>query len=324
MSETMAIGEIHQGGCLCGAVRYRAVVGESKTVTHCHCSMCRKVSGATLATWAEFPAEDFEFTQGQPKIFRSSDIAERAFCGRCGCQLTFHAVGDPGGVSKRLWIAVGSTDRPAAIEPTHHIFTDDRLPRLRLEDSLPASPHQLPSIRTDDNLARPTRRAESAIHQPDRTAADHGSQQGGCLCGSVRYRATNADTKTVAHCHCGMCRKLSGGTLVSWIEVATKDFAFIQGHPDHFKSSHIAERTFCGTCGCQFTFQFIVNPAEDSEILWLTLGSTDRPDDFEFAHHIFTDDQLPWLHFDDPLERWPNQFPGLRSDEGLTRRGRRS
>jgi len=322
MSATMAIGEIHQGGCLCGAVRYRAVVGESKTVTHCHCSMCRKVSGATLATWAEFPAEDFEFTQGQPKIFRSSDIAERAFCGRCGCQLTFHAVGDPGGVSKRLWIAVGSTDRPAAIEPTHHIFTDDRLPRLRLEDSLPASPHQLPSIRTDDNLARPTRRAESAIHQPDRTAADHGSQQGGCLCGSVRYRATNADTKTVAHCHCGMCRKLSGGTLVSWIEVATKDFAFIQGHPDHFKSSHIAERTFCGTCGCQFTFQFIVNPAEDSEILWLTLGSTDRPDDFEFAHHIFTDDQLPWLHFDDPLERWPNQFPGLRSDEGLTRRGR--
>ena len=322
MSATMAIGEIHQGGCLCGAVRYRAVVGESKTVTHCHCSMCRKVSGATLATWAEFPAEDFEFTQGQPKIFRSSDIAERAFCGRCGCQLTFHAVGDPGGVSKRLWVAVGSTDRPAAIEPTHHIFTDDRLPRLRLEDSLPASPHQLPSIRTDDNLARPTRRAESAIHQPDRTAADHGSQQGGCLCGSVRYRATNADTKTVAHCHCGMCRKLSGGTLVSWIEVATKDFAFIQGHPDHFKSSHIAERTFCGTCGCQFTFQFIVNPAEDSEILWLTLGSTDRPDDFEFAHHIFTDDQLPWLHFDDPLERWPNQFPGLRSDEGLTRRGR--
>jgi len=196
----MAIGDIHQGGCLCGAVRYRAVVGESKTVTHCHCSMCRKVSGATLATWAEFPAEDFEFTQGQPKIFRSSDIAERAFCGRCGCQLTFHAVGDPGGVSKRLWIAVGSTDRPAAIEPTHHIFTDDRLPRLRLEDSLPTSPRQLPSIRTDDNLARPTRPAESAIHQPDRTAADHGSQQGGCLCGSVRYRATNADTKTVAHC----------------------------------------------------------------------------------------------------------------------------
>ena len=322
MSLSMPNDDIHQGGCLCGAVRYRAVAGESKTVAHCHCGMCRKASGATLATWAEFPAEGFEFTQGQPKAFRSSDIAERAFCGSCGCQLTFQAVGDPGGISKSIWVTVGSTDRPTDLEPTHHIFTDDRLPRLRLSDSLPGSPRQLPSIRADDDLPRPIRREDSTIHQPDLAAVDHGSHQGGCLCGSVRYRATDADTKAVAHCHCGMCRKTSGATLVSWIEVATKDFSFTHGQPDHFKSSHIAERTFCGTCGCQFTFQFSVNPAEDSEILWLTLGSTDRPDDFEFAHHIFTDDQLPWLHFDDPLERWPNQFPGLRSDEDLARRGR--
>jgi len=316
--------DFHRGGCLCGAVRYRAVVGESSTVTHCHCGMCRKVSGATLATWAEFPAENFEFTQGQPKVFRSSDIAERAFCGSCGCQLTFWAVGDPGGVSERIWVAVGSTDQPAAIKPTHHIFTDDKLPRLRVDDSLPASPRQLPSIRADDDLAIPTQRGEGAISRSGLTPEDDGSQEGGCLCGSVRYRATIRETETVAHCHCGMCRKASGGTLVSWIDVATKDFAFTRGQPAHFKSSHIAERTFCGTCGCQFTFQFIVNPEEDSEILWLTLGSTNRPEDFEFACHIFTDDQLPWLHFDDQLERWPNQFPGLRSDEGLARRGRQS
>jgi hypothetical protein len=121
-----------------------------------------------------------------------------------------------------------------------------------------------------------------------------------------------------------MCRKASGGTWVSWIDVATKGFTFTRGQPARFKSSHLAERTFCGTCGCQFTFQFIVNPAEDSEILWLTLGSTNRPDEFEFASHIFTDDQLPWLDFDDQLERWPDQFPGLRSDEALARRGRQS
>jgi hypothetical protein len=236
--------------------------------------------------------------------------------------LTFQAVGDPGGISNSIWVTIGSTDRPAAIEPTHHIFTDDRLPRLRLSDSLPGSPRQLPSIRTDDDLPRPTRREDNTIHQPGPAAVDPRSHEGGCLCGAVRYRATNADTKAVAHCHCGMCRKTSGGTLVSWIEVATKDFSFTQGQPGHFKSSHIAERTFCGTCGCQFTFQFSVDPAADSDVLWLTLGSTDRPDDFEFAQHIFTDDQLPWLHFGDPLERWPNQFPGLRSDEDLTRRGR--
>ena len=32
------------GGCLCGEVSYRAVVGDSKTVAHCYCSMCRRLS----------------------------------------------------------------------------------------------------------------------------------------------------------------------------------------------------------------------------------------------------------------------------------------
>jgi len=319
---TMANEELHQGGCLCGAVRYRAVVGESKTVAHCHCGMCRKATGATFATWAEFPAENFEFIRGEPKIFRSSDVAERAFCGSCGGQLTFHAVADPGGVSKRIWLTVGSTDRPAAIVPTHHIFTDDQHPRLRVNDSLPCSPRQLPSIRSDDDLPRPTERVKSALSQPGPTPEGNASQEGGCLCGSVRYRAANCDTKRVTHCHCGMCRKATGGTLVGWFEVAANDFAFTRGQPGLFKSSHIAERTFCGTCGCQFTFQFIVDPAEDSEVLWVTLGSTNRPNDFEFADHIFTNDQLPWLEFDDQLKRWPDQFPGLRADAGLARRGR--
>ena len=42
---TMANDGAYDGGCLCGTLRYRAVVGVSKTVTHCYCSMCRK------ATW---------------------------------------------------------------------------------------------------------------------------------------------------------------------------------------------------------------------------------------------------------------------------------
>lgn len=39
-----------EGGCLCGAVRYR-VTGKPYHVTHCHCSMCRRASGAPLVTW---------------------------------------------------------------------------------------------------------------------------------------------------------------------------------------------------------------------------------------------------------------------------------
>ncbi|MCZ6863891.1 MAG: GFA family protein, partial [Alphaproteobacteria bacterium] len=32
----------HEGGCLCGSVRYRAVVDDSGAAGHCHCGMCRK------------------------------------------------------------------------------------------------------------------------------------------------------------------------------------------------------------------------------------------------------------------------------------------
>ena len=150
----MAEPGVHEGGCLCGAVRYRALLGESKTVTHCYCRMCRKVSGGTFLTWVEFPAKDFVFTKGQPSYFRSSDLAKRAFCGSCGCQLTFWAVGDPAGLAKGIWVALGSMDRPGDIEPTHHIFTDNQLPWLHSDDGLPRWPGQLPWLHSDDRLSR--------------------------------------------------------------------------------------------------------------------------------------------------------------------------
>ena len=314
----MANDDIHEGGCHCGAVRYRAVAGESRTVTHCHCRMCRKATGGTFVTWAEFPAKDFVYTKGQPKTFRSSDLAERAFCGRCGCQMTFQAVGDPAGLAEDIWVALGGLDRAGDIVPTHHIFDDDRLSWFGLDDDLPRWPSQLPWLRLEDELPRPTVPEEEADGRQSTTAADDSVQEGGCLCGSVRYRGIVDDPRTIGHCHCAMCRKTTGATLVSWIHAPAKDFAFTRGEPERFRSSHIAERTFCGTCGCQFSFQFIGDSNDERENLWLTLGSTDRPEDFHAAHQIFSDDRLPWLHLAGGPKPWPGQLPWLRSDDSLS------
>ena len=144
----------HTGGCLCGAVRYRGLLGESKTVTHCYCGMCRKVSGGAFLTWAEFPAKDFAFTKGQPRYFKSSDIAVRGFCGGCGCQFTYQYVPDLESISESIWVAVGSLDRPGDIAPTDHIFTDNQLPWLHSDDGLPRWPGQLPWLHSDDRLSR--------------------------------------------------------------------------------------------------------------------------------------------------------------------------
>jgi hypothetical protein len=118
--------------------------------------MCRKATGGTLVTWAGFPVKDFAFTKGEPARFRSSDLSERAFCGSCGCQLTFYDVGDPGGLDEDIWIALGSLDRADDINPTHHIFTDDQISWLRLDDDLPRWPEQLPWLLQDGQLPQPT------------------------------------------------------------------------------------------------------------------------------------------------------------------------
>ncbi len=53
-------GEVINGGCMCGAVRYVGT-GKPYNVTHCHCLDCRRSAGAAFVTWASFPKRDFRF-----------------------------------------------------------------------------------------------------------------------------------------------------------------------------------------------------------------------------------------------------------------------
>src|SRR5262245_7186057 len=77
-----------EGGCLCGAVRYRAT-GDSIARSLCHCRTCRLASGAPSLAWVIFRARDFAFIAGQPARFESSPGVIRTFCGRCGTSLTY-------------------------------------------------------------------------------------------------------------------------------------------------------------------------------------------------------------------------------------------
>lgn len=81
-------GERIEGQCLCGAVKVRAVP-KRRAVEACHCTMCRKWSG--LAYLGVQCGSDVEF-DGEEHIarYRSSEWAERGFCGQCGSNLFFH------------------------------------------------------------------------------------------------------------------------------------------------------------------------------------------------------------------------------------------
>ena len=124
----------HTGGCLCGRVRYRvdAPIGDA---AHCHCSMCRRASGAVAVTWFTVQPDTFRLTAGDLRTWRSSPQATRGFCPHCGCQITFQTDDAPGELDVTL-ATLDDADRHAAIR---HIWTDSKLPWLILDPDLPAS-----------------------------------------------------------------------------------------------------------------------------------------------------------------------------------------
>jgi hypothetical protein len=118
------------GGCLCGAVRYRART-ESDEGYYCHCRMCQLAFGNTRAAWFNLPQTSLTW-QGEPSHYRSSKFALRGFCGRCGTPLTF-AYDD----SRRIDVSVGSLDDPAVLRPASHFAVESRIARWHADDGLP-------------------------------------------------------------------------------------------------------------------------------------------------------------------------------------------
>jgi hypothetical protein len=120
------------GGCFCGHVRYE-VAGAAFYATNCHCSICRRTSGAPFVAWCSIKPAELRFTRGRPATFRSSDHATRGFCPRCGTQLTFQSTKSPGEID----VTVCSLDDPDAVPPSDHIFASTRVSWIRLADGLP-------------------------------------------------------------------------------------------------------------------------------------------------------------------------------------------
>lgn len=124
-----------QGGCFCGAVRYE-VKGEIFNSTLCHCTDCRRVSGAPALAWFSARRADFRYTQGEPARFSSSEQVLRGFCPHCGTTLTF----EDGRWPEELDITTCSLDDPTSVPPGDHTFVRSRLHWVKLADGLPEYP----------------------------------------------------------------------------------------------------------------------------------------------------------------------------------------
>ncbi len=119
---------------------------------------------------------------------------------------------------------------------------------------------------------------------------------GHCLCGAVRFHAPDAK-REVHVCHCGMCRRWTGGpefavdagTTVAWegaAEIRT------------YRSSEWGERAFCGVCGTALFFRVV---ATGETYLNAGIAADDRV--FRITSHIYVDETPGFYEFADDTPR---------------------
>jgi hypothetical protein len=126
---------MHTGRCLCGGVRYW-IRGKLRGAIACHCSQCRRTSGH-YAAMTNAPTADITLTSSGSLIwYKSSERAERGFCGICGSNLFWRPTGED-----ITSITAGTLDTPTNITLMEHIFVADKSDYYAIDDDLPKKDH---------------------------------------------------------------------------------------------------------------------------------------------------------------------------------------
>lgn len=125
-----------EGGCACGAVRYR-LTAEPLFVNCCHCLNCQRQTGTAFAVNLLIEDSELELAGTAPVevgLPRDDGSTQRVF--RCpDCQVAVYShYGSP----DVCFVRVGTLDEPHTVEPGAHIFTRSRVPWVTIPPSQPA------------------------------------------------------------------------------------------------------------------------------------------------------------------------------------------
>lgn len=113
--------DAREGGCLCGAIRYR-VEGPPRAANVCHCTQCLRHTGALMPSFGAWALDRFRLRAGAPATWRSSSFAVRQFCAACGSPLFWRRDG-----ADELDVYLGTLDDPvAAPAPRDQIWSKHR------------------------------------------------------------------------------------------------------------------------------------------------------------------------------------------------------
>ena len=128
--------------------------------------------------------------------------------------------------------------------------------------------------------------------------------EGGCLCGTLRYRLTASPTRG-SICYCVDCRRASAAPMVAWVSVCRENFALLSGD---LKRIRYAERlrSFAPCCGTPI----LIQDEEDAEWIDVTTCSLDHPEEYPPKAAIWIEDRLPWMSNAASLPEFPRSREG--------------
>lgn len=138
MMTKVALAVTAEGGCHCGAVRYRVYPCQGDSA-FCHCKICQKTAGAPVLAWLSIPVSYLQYIKGVANVYRSGPASLREFCGACGTQLLFR--GDHG---RTVDVNTATLDDPSLAPPQYHIWRTSKIGWFETSDHLPRFDDQGP------------------------------------------------------------------------------------------------------------------------------------------------------------------------------------
>lgn len=114
--------------------------------------------------------------------------------------------------------------------------------------------------------------------------------KGRCLCEAVSIVASTVSDK-VGACHCGMCRRWTGGPLLA-LDCGSEVSFEGQEHISVFNSSAWAERGFCKQCGTHLFYRLKQNGQHI-----VPVGLFDDLGTLEFDDQMFIDEKPEFYAF---------------------------
>jgi hypothetical protein len=120
-----------QGSCLCGGVRFE-VTEPFQTVSQCHCTSCKKLSGGVGTVSGRVQTEAVRILEGEEllRTYQPGEGSSKTFCSACGSNL--FGAGWP--ESPRTSVRLSALDSPFDQKPEQHIYVRSVAPWETLPD----------------------------------------------------------------------------------------------------------------------------------------------------------------------------------------------